>query len=493
MAFYTDQDKQWLQNRKAEGMSKEEAFSILDKIKGSTAETTSKDIIPVASVGVQEPAPPAITPENVYTGKAEIPFSESLLGKVGEGYQEGKQIVEQRKALAAQSGAPEIAAASQTAGNILLPIMGAITKPTETIVDRAISSLPMTPGTEEASKIVAESATPIIPKEKIDNFIANLSPEQKQFLDEAGLTARFLASAYGIGETYRAVKPALNGLMKKSPEVATAKTLSKIEETIKPKMTKGETMKAYQEGRITKTEYSPITGKKADIVAPSARTQSAAQVIERRIGKQAANMNEAQLLGANQAEIGKISSELEKELKGTIMSNTNKKLVKDTWNTVKENQLKKSAFKGKAADNMRQEFEEEVLSKLDSPVPGQPGKWKTLEDTWNARKLYDDMILENVKNATPKNGALWNKKQMWLQNREVLNKALEDQVQGLGQITKDAFSDMNKLYNANQDILPKATVDLKGKPGALTGTLKKALLYGAGGLGVGTGARSLLQ
>ncbi|MCK9186259.1 hypothetical protein M0P48_02360 [Candidatus Gracilibacteria bacterium] len=32
-AFYTEQDKRWLQNRKDEGMSKEEAFKILDGIK----------------------------------------------------------------------------------------------------------------------------------------------------------------------------------------------------------------------------------------------------------------------------------------------------------------------------------------------------------------------------------------------------------------------------------------------------------------------------
>jgi hypothetical protein len=111
----------------------------------------------------------------------------------------------------------------------------------------------------------------------------------------------------------------------------------------------------------------------------------------------------------------------------------------------------------------------DAAGKFQTPTP------KTLADVWDARIGYDKSIPANVKNATEASAPqLQFQREMWMQNRAILNGAINDAASGLGQTSQDAFAKMSDMYTAQQNILSKAKIN--------TGTPGKGLLGHVGNL-----------
>ncbi len=85
-----------------------------------------------------------------------------------------------------------------------------------------------------------------------------------------------------------------------------------------------------------------------------------------------------------------------------------------------------------------------------------------MNDVWEARVNYDSSIPANVKNATEASSPeIWERKQMWLQNRALLNNVINDTESGLGETSQKAFSDMSSMYDGQHNISQKIRVETK--------------------------------
>jgi hypothetical protein len=112
---------------------------------------------------------------------------------------------------------------------------------------------------------------------------------------------------------------------------------------------------------------------------------------------------------------------------------------------------------------------------------------------WQARKDYDASVADNVKNATDQSPPqLQTRKAMWLQNRAILNTAINDMKSGLGKTAQEAFDAMSDMYGAKENILSKAKVDTKGKEGILPRTAKDLAKKVVGGAVIGEAARRVI-
>lgn len=152
----------------------------------------------------------------------------------------------------------------------------------------------------------------------------------------------------------------------------------------------------------------------------------------------------------------------------------------NAWDRVKKQQQKSVEFVEFPGAKRFQEIFEQHLNKLTKGT-----KEKTLDDLWKIRKNYDNSIPDRVKQAndlSPISSQI--QKDMWLQNRRILNDIINDSARGLGAESQDAFKDMSNLYIARQNIIGKAKLDVKGAPGAF-GKAKAALLDKVIPFGVG--------
>jgi hypothetical protein len=93
-------------------------------------------------------------------------------------------------------------------------------------------------------------------------------------------------------------------------------------------------------------------------------------------------------------------------------------------------------------------------------------KSQTAEDLWNARISLDLATPQNVKNATETSTDILQMRQsVWLDVRSQMNQMLDNVVSQNWSIDiKNTFADMSSLYNAQQNILTKATQILKPVP-----------------------------
>ena len=145
--------------------------------------------------------------------------------------------------------------------------------------------------------------------------------------------------------------------------------------------------------------------------------------------------------------------------------------VVDTWKAVKAAQQEEPEFDAFAGSAKSQAKFESFLKPLQWDITDASGTFqaptpKTLADVWDARIGYDNSIPSNVKNATEASAPqLQFQKEMWLQNRAILNGAINDAATGLGQTSQDAFAKMADMYTAQQNILSKAKINVAGAPG----------------------------
>lgn len=153
----------------------------------------------------------------------------------------------------------------------------------------------------------------------------------------------------------------------------------------------------------------------------------------------------------------------------------------DVWARLKKVQSTQPEFLDYPSNKAFQERFENYLTQITKGT-----NEKTLADLWKVRKDYDASIPDRIKNATemsPIQSQL--QKQMWLENRRILNDIINDTTRGLGQESQQAFKDMSNLYSARENIISKANMDKKGGPGVF-GKTKEAIIDRAIPFGLGS-------
>ena len=74
-------------------------------------------------------------------------------------------------------------------------------------------------------------------------------------------------------------------------------------------------------------------------------------------------------------------------------------------------------------------------------------------------------IKPNVKQATSQSPeSLQLQKEEWLQNRDILNNAINDSKAGMGATSQKAFENMTNLYEAKTNLLSKAKIETTPQP-----------------------------
>ncbi len=225
----------------------------------------------------------------------------------------------------------------------------------------------------------------------------------------------------------------------------------KISEMISPKMTAKETKLAQTQGRIydgkDPTLFKAGTEGK---VATSDKVADATRTIMKKIPN-AAKMSETELYSAVDESIGKTAKELRPQMEATpIKPETVEKITTD-WEGLKKAQIENAPATEELNVAKRQAKFENFLKK---------SKSGNQADLWDTRIEYDNSIPENVKKANINSPeSLQIQKEEWLQNRDVLNKAITDTTHGMGNASRQAFSDMTSMYEAKGNLLGKAKVN----------------------------------
>jgi len=263
------------------------------------------------------------------------------------------------------------------------------------------------------------------------------------------------------------------------------KIIQEIEETISPKLTTREQRLAGQEGRVIRGEESKLFGKKPDVVIQSNKVKKSAGTINRRIPE--ANKFDDQVLNSKiKNEVTTSAKNLSPQLKTINVAPNSVKKLKGSWDTLKKQQIKNPEFDVFTGSKKMQSNFEEFLNEASKSVKGKSGKFrqKNLDDIWDIRKRYDESISDAIKQADSQSNVTDQfKKEMWLDNRRMLNELMEDMSQDLDETTKQIFDEMADLYRARQNIIGKTKVDLNGTEGLIS--FRRALQAGAGVVGVG--------
>jgi hypothetical protein len=299
-----------------------------------------------------------------------------------------------------------------------------------------------------------------------------LSPELKQSLKEAGFNVEVLAQVAPALEALKLTKGFIPGLKAMRVESQLAKEGTKIAETIAPKQTISEVKQAVKEGRLVKGQKSILTGKKPDVIAPKPSGIKSQEVIQKRI-KDASKMNQPQLYSALDNEIETVATKLKPEMQKVGIDDWRRTKIRQDYDAVKKTQLADETIDTALAKKAQKKFEEQFLNKV-VPKKGQFSSVKNADDMWEIRKAYDNSVPSKVKDATdlsPK--AYQDAKEIWLQNRRVLNKNMHEVLEESGSTAKAEFADMKSMFDAQDDILGNIKLDVKGKPGGIIPFAKK--------------------
>jgi len=252
-----------------------------------------------------------------------------------------------------------------------------------------------------------------------------------------------------------------------------AKATERVTEMIMPKPTVKQAKLAQSEGRLVKgKEPTLLRSGTADTVLPTQKTLSARDTIIKKIPN-ASVMNEAQLFDAVDSEITKSAQALKPQMKATPIKPETVQKINDDWTALKKSQIDSAdtTQERELVQSWQNRFEERLMKSGD----------QSYDDLWETRKAYDESIPDNVKRANDFSDiTLQNKKDIWLQNRDVLNKAMDD-------VAGESFKEMSSLYEARTGLLSKAKIDKaqmsklnqfwKDHPGVVS-TLKYGGAYG---------------
>ncbi len=251
------------------------------------------------------------------------------------------------------------------------------------------------------------------------------------------------------------VKPVVKNIVEKKIARAAEKEVVSITDKITPKLTVKETRLATKEGRLLKgKDPTLLRGGTPDTVIPSDKVIKSSQTIQREIPG-AAKMKEPELYTALEGRTSDMAQKLKPEMrKVPIKPETIDKITSD-WETIKKSQLNDPYTPNNVnVKKLQSDFETRLRkSKADS-----------MDDLWETRKGYDASVPINVKQATSlSSDSLQAQKEIWLQNRKILNDAMNDLENGMGETSKKAFADMTDMYHAKENLLSKAKVVNEGQ------------------------------
>lgn len=279
----------------------------------------------------------------------------------------------------------------------------------------------------------------------VDNALAYKSQGEKTggiISDVAQLATPF---AGGNAEKLLVKGKSLYEAMQLSREAkATEKATSKITEMISPKATVKEAKLAQTQGRFV--EGKPATTFRsgtADKILPSQKTLNATQTIQKNIPN-ASKMSPSQLYKAVDTNITETATKLRPQMEATpIKPETIQKLNTD-WEALKKSQIADAPATEEINVAKRQTKFEATLQKSGS---------NSHADLWDTRIEYDNSIPENVKKANINSPeSLQIQKQEWLDNRAILNDAIDASA-------KPEFKQMSDMYEAKNGILSKTKVE----------------------------------
>ena len=229
------------------------------------------------------------------------------------------------------------------------------------------------------------------------------------------------------------------------------KETAKLTDMISPKMNAKETKLAQSQSRIVAgKEPTMFKSGTADTVIPTDKIVKATQTIQREIPN-ASKLPPSELHTALSARTSDMAEKLKPEMIKTPIKPETVQKITDDWSAIKKEQLNNAYTPNDVnVKKLQSDFETRL----------QQSKSGNMNDLWDTAKAYDDSVPPNVKNANSLSSeSLQAKKEIWLQNRGVLRDAINDTTNGMGETSKQAFSDMHDMYNAKENLLSKAKIE----------------------------------
>ena len=222
-------------------------------------------------------------------------------------------------------------------------------------------------------------------------------------------------------------------------------------EALSPKPTIKQAQIAQKEGRLVEGKDPTLfRSGTADKIAPTDKIKEATKTIVERIPN-AQKLKPTELYSAVDSEITKTAEALRPQMRATPIKPETVQKINDDWSNLKKLQIEAADATEEAnVVKLQKQFE----AKLQKSGSG------THDDLWQTRIDYDNSISDNVKRANSMSSeSLQNKKEIWLQNREILNSAIKDTKYGMGETSSKAFDEMSNLYEAKTNLLSKAKVN----------------------------------
>lgn len=475
------------------GFSATEEIARLRNLRKPKPETTEAGIVP----GAQFPTP----------------FQEGgLFSKFAAGARRGIEAKEEtfrgiEEAEAAGRISPGRAFAERAIGlpQVALPLARGVEEAVISPLLGAAGELVPDIVTEEGAALSPGAQFPSIVQTALEEF-QNLDPETQRTLTNVGRSLESAAALFGGGAV--AGRPAVRAGARRGVEAAreaarvaitpaaqlkkllTRKRGDSVLETISPGINAAETRKIIEQGRLTRGRRSRLFGDKPDIVEQADEIQRAAQTIETKLGEGAAKMTDAQLSTALKSEVGTIAQTLRPQMKAIQLTPEGGSKLVSKWDEIKAAQAADSELGTVPGFKAFQNTFDSFVKDISKPVRTKTGQFrpKSLNDLWDIAIKYDGKISKRIKEAADIPGVDANllfKKDMWFQNRQLLRDLLKDEAEGLGGTARTSFQEMSDLLTARNNIIFKAKVDLKGKPGIITDFFNnQAVRFGLLGLGV---------
>lgn len=271
------------------------------------------------------------------------------------------------------------------------------------------------------------------------------------------------------------------GVKPPTPQAKISTDLTDLQDRISPKPTVREARLAQTEGRLVKGK--PATLFKSgteDTIIPTNKTIQTAKTIAKNIPNHS-DLSDPELYDALDSKSTQIAKNLQPKMEKVPVDPETIRKINSDYQTVKQSQSQNPYI---SKDVNLKNLQDDFSSRLKNSKIG------SLDDLWTTRKAYDASVPSNVKNAnTLSSESLQNKRDIWLQNRKVLNDAINDTKFGLGKTSQKAFSDMTDMYGGKESLLSKAKVETKVQPSKLSQayhskTGKVLRTIGSAGLGV---------
>lgn len=267
-----------------------------------------------------------------------------------------------------------------------------------------------------------------------------------------------------IGEEVTPQAPVAEPAAPAGPKPVTAEDLQAIKEKITPKPTVAQARLAMRQGRLVTGEPGGLLTKGTpDQLMTTDQQANSVRTIGSRI-LNASQMSEPELYTALKDEIANVGSQLQPEMQKTPLNPDTVEKINDANAALRKQLIQDAPATEEANVQKRQDQFEAFLKKSGSD---------NFNDLWETAKSYDDSIPDRVKNANANSSdSLQMQRQEWLQRRSILRDAINDNETGMGKTSQQAFSDMRDMYEAQNGLISKASIDTVGEPSKLNQFLK---------------------